>query len=203
MTTFSNIPLPSIVDDPLDNNTLRYPNQLTPTRSQFFVEMIRMSKILEQIISRVYQPWRTGGHVGGEHSPPFSLETVNELDAQLSQFEKAVPWPLNWATGAGVEMSGLSPDMGPLLRMQKNVLRARYVTQCANQTPERKRIVKADDCQQKPVFTTDALSTRALPACGRSRQITNLSRPCGARRRVAQFCGAVWSIVHAGGRRPH
>jgi hypothetical protein len=139
MTTFSNIPLPSIVDDPLDDNALRYPNQLTPTRSQFFVEMIRMSKILEQIISRVYQPWRTGSHVGGDHGPPFGLETVNELDAQLSQFEKTVPWPLNWATGAGVEMNGLSPDMGPLLRMQKNVLRARYVTQCASRTSERER----------------------------------------------------------------
>lgn len=126
MTTLaSNHPLPSIADDAAmdspDGAGLIFPRGTAPTRLQFFAESSRLAKVLEQILVRVYQPWKSMS--GGAEQHHFSLDTVIELDAQLSQFEKLVPWPLNW-------LSELSPralleDMAPCLRLQQTVLHSR------------------------------------------------------------------------------
>lgn len=114
MTTFApSLPLPSTADDG---------GSVAPTRLQFYVESIRLSKVLEQILVRVYQPWKS--KAGGSDQRHFSLDTVIELDAQLSRFEAAVPWPLRWRV-----VVGMAPpeDMAACLVMQRHVLHSRYV----------------------------------------------------------------------------
>ena len=93
-----------------------------------------MAKVLEQILVRVYQPWKSKGagdqqkqHQHQQHHH-FSLDTVIELDAQLSQVERSVPWPLSWLPGVndGVPPRALPQDMALCLVMQRIVLQSRY-----------------------------------------------------------------------------
>lgn len=93
----------------------------------FYVSTIELYKILEAILSDIYNAWQSRSnhhrplsHRGMKHS---SLDVIMELDDKLSTFEANVPAVLNW--------TGMHPPPSPnshqdsIFTRQRNVLRAR------------------------------------------------------------------------------
>jgi hypothetical protein len=94
----------------------------------FYVSTIELYKILESILSEVYNAWQTRSNSRQTSSPRgsklCSLDVLMELDDRLSAYEAGVPQPLNW-TKAPIQRSG-SGDIS-IFKRQQNVLRARYL----------------------------------------------------------------------------
>lgn len=94
----------------------------------FYVSTIELYKILESILSEVYNAWQTRSNSNRTSSPRgsklCSLDVLMELDDKLSAYEANVPPLLNW-TKEPLQRSG-SGDMS-VFKRQQNVLRARYV----------------------------------------------------------------------------
>ncbi|KAH7010548.1 fungal-specific transcription factor domain-containing protein [Ilyonectria destructans] len=129
MTThMSNVPLPSHLDDAKGGvePTASSENR-NHSRMQFFNESIRLSKILEGILLKVYRPWkselRSDGSCDGQQDPT-SLQDLLELDARLSRFQNSVPGFLSWVEDT--TLGDDSPDLVTLFSTQKNVLHARF-----------------------------------------------------------------------------
>ncbi len=99
----------------------------------FFVETFRLSKILEEVLRTIYQPWRDkyqrdsrcgAGRCGGGHYG--RLDSTIELDAHLSRFEQSLPHFLSWIRESDRERpQPLSTYARSHFQMQKNVLRGR------------------------------------------------------------------------------
>ncbi|KAJ5295275.1 hypothetical protein N7508_010096 [Penicillium antarcticum] len=88
----------------------------------FYVSSIELYKILESILSEVYNAWqsrsnntRTASPRGAKHC---SLDVLMELDDKLSAFEANVPHPLNWTD----EQSQHRTSNPPIFKRQQNVL---------------------------------------------------------------------------------
>jgi hypothetical protein len=126
MTThISVLPLPSGFEQQLAVPV--EPHQVTP-RFRFYRESIRLCGILEDILSKVYQPWmnRTAPDLalgtGRTSSSYYSLDTIVGLHKKLSDFENSVHETLSWK----------KPAEGPsehkvLFKDQRLLLHARYV----------------------------------------------------------------------------
>ncbi|KAJ5750658.1 hypothetical protein N7533_007686 [Penicillium manginii] len=95
----------------------------------FYVSTIELYKILEAILSDIYNAWQSRSnhhrplsHRGMKHS---SLDVIMELDDKLSTYEANIPPVLNW--------TGMHPPLSPnsyqdaIFKRQRNVLRARFI----------------------------------------------------------------------------
>jgi hypothetical protein len=93
----------------------------------FYVSSIELYKILESILSEVYNAWqsrsnntRTASPRGAKHC---SLDVLMELDDKLSAFEANVPQPLNWTDEQARHRTGNTHSA--IFKRQQNVLRTR------------------------------------------------------------------------------
>ncbi|OAA53254.1 Transcription factor [Cordyceps fumosorosea ARSEF 2679] len=104
---------------------------------RFFVEMFRLSQILEEILRTIYQyqPWRDkhqrDSHYGigrcgdGHHG---RLDSTIQLDAHLSRFEQYLPHFLSWTGGYDNARPQPTANHAPShFQMQKNVLHGRFL----------------------------------------------------------------------------
>ncbi|CAG7951477.1 unnamed protein product [Penicillium salamii] len=94
----------------------------------FYVSTIELYKILESILSEVYNAWQTRSNSNQASSPRSSkicsLDVLMELDDRLSAYEANVPSPLNW-TNEPLQHSGSGGIS--IFKRQQNVLRARAI----------------------------------------------------------------------------
>lgn len=104
----------------------------------FYVSTIELYKILESILSEVYNAWQTRSNSNRTSSPRgsklCSLDVLMELDDRLSAYEANVPSPLNW-TNEPLQRSGSGTIS--IFKRQQNVLRARYFflsSSCSSQS---------------------------------------------------------------------
>ncbi|UQC80587.1 fungal specific transcription factor domain-containing protein [Colletotrichum lupini] len=113
---------------------------LEQPKLEFITQSFKLSLILENILSQVYQAWRnrypaqrascgTRGGGGGGGIGGLSFDAIVELDSKLTDFEDLVPPLLSW--GGESEASVLdgvsSPDDLRILATQKHVLHARFL----------------------------------------------------------------------------
>lgn len=98
----------------------------------FYVSTIELHKILESILSDIYNAWQSHSNIhrpaslrDSKHS---SLDVIMELDDKLSSYEANVPAVLNWTNKTSHRSTG---QQGSLFERQRNVLRARYPKQLA------------------------------------------------------------------------
>ncbi|WYZ36214.1 hypothetical protein EsH8_XI_000097 [Colletotrichum jinshuiense] len=114
------VPLPDAIDDDyLQGNNPGQPVNLV-SQNIFNVENIKLTKILDMILRRIYHP--------PPHSAPsrpdFSnWSTLLHLDSLLQECRNAVPAPLDWDSHPETPLSGRSR----VLRRQANVLQARLL----------------------------------------------------------------------------
>ncbi|KAJ5387009.1 hypothetical protein N7509_009550 [Penicillium cosmopolitanum] len=94
----------------------------------FYVSTIELYKILEAILSDIYNAWQSRSnhhrplsHRGMKHS---SLDVIMELDDKLSTYEANVPAVLNWT---GIHPLSPNSHQDPIFKRQRNVLRARFI----------------------------------------------------------------------------
>lgn len=104
------------------------PEACEDMKMQFQSENVRLSIILERILSNVYQPWQST--VFHDHHPAAqpdmacqSMDTFVDLDGRLSAFERSVPEFLAWKAVAAMQFR--TEDAGKLFVMQRNILHAR------------------------------------------------------------------------------
>ncbi|CEJ60944.1 hypothetical protein PMG11_09498 [Penicillium brasilianum] len=113
-------------DDPCDLSGQSCDHQLG--YMTFYVSTIELYKILESILSDIYNAWQSHSNIhrpaslrDSKHS---SLDVIMELDDKLSSCEANVPPVLNWTNRA--TSRGSTTQQGSLFERQRNVLRARY-----------------------------------------------------------------------------
>ncbi|CAH0023971.1 unnamed protein product [Clonostachys rhizophaga] len=106
------------------------PEACEDMKMQFQNENVRLSIILERILSNVYQPWQST--VFHDHHPAAqpdmaceSMDTFVDLDGRLSAFETSVPAFLAWKAATTMEFH--TGDTGKLFAMQRNILHARFI----------------------------------------------------------------------------
>lgn len=92
----------------------------------FYVSTIRLYKILESILSDIYNAWQSRSNQhrsmslrGVRHS---SFDTIMELDDRLCAYEASIPSVLNWTSVQPVSTDGYQQS---IFERQRNVLRAR------------------------------------------------------------------------------
>lgn len=131
-TQISSLPLPSGLEESLKASARVHQQgtqQILP-RFHFYVESIRLCGILEEILSKMYQPWLNRDGAGSSETSTNpnafnSLDTIVGLHTKLTTFEASLPPVLSWTK---TEFNGdLSPEDESLLEVQKTVLFARYV----------------------------------------------------------------------------
>ncbi|KAJ9137102.1 Fungal specific transcription factor domain containing protein [Pleurostoma richardsiae] len=96
----------------------------------FYRESIQLSVILEGILQRIYQPWlsretNVNGPVTAGLNIQHSLDTIVELESQLSGFERSVTPFLSWISPEAHKK--VSAEDGVIFEIQKNVLHARFI----------------------------------------------------------------------------
>lgn len=113
-------------DDPCELSNQSCDHQLG--YMTFYVSTIELYKILESILSDIYNAWQSHSNV---HRPASlrdsmhsSLDVIMELEDKLSSYESNVPSVLNWTNGE--TSHGSTTQQGSLFKRQRNVLRARY-----------------------------------------------------------------------------
>jgi hypothetical protein len=104
------------------------PSAEEPSKLCFYVEYIRLCRILSEILTKVYQPC-----TGGSYSAPLSLDehklhgmdAILELDDKLSKYEAALPPTMSWISPS--DISGLRDELRLVIVTQRTVLRGRYI----------------------------------------------------------------------------
>ncbi|KAK1997532.1 fungal-specific transcription factor domain-containing protein [Colletotrichum falcatum] len=104
-------------------------------RLQFNSQSFKLSLVLEDILCKIYQPWRSRHQDQRPRSPRAaaaaaadgmpSLDTIVELDTQLDDFERAVPRFLSWQSAWPSD--GQVPEDPQTIAIQKHVLQARFL----------------------------------------------------------------------------
>jgi hypothetical protein len=93
----------------------------------FYVSTIELYKILESILSEVYNAWQSRSNntrtSSLQNSKLCSLDVLMELDDKLATYEANVPRLLNWTDEASLHHS--SGGASSIFKRQQNVLRAR------------------------------------------------------------------------------
>ncbi|KAK2009929.1 fungal-specific transcription factor domain-containing protein [Colletotrichum eremochloae] len=118
------------------NDLLPRPQSMTETdaekvRLQFNSQSFKLSLVLEDILCKIYQPWRSRlrddriRSTGAAADGMPSLDTIVELDAQLDDFERAVPRFLSWQSASPLER--LVTEDPKTIAIQKHVLQARFL----------------------------------------------------------------------------
>lgn len=133
MTThISVLPLPTGLEQELSFSkaSANGDSQQIAPKFRFYRENIRLCGILEEILSKVYQPWmnRTASDLAltasGNGSSYFSLDTIVALHRKLSDFENSVHETFSWKKGDVV----VQAQHKVLFENQKLMLHARYVS---------------------------------------------------------------------------
>ncbi|KAJ5788180.1 hypothetical protein N7457_003170 [Penicillium paradoxum] len=126
------LPLPAMGTDLQEPDPCQLSGQLCDHKlgyMTFYVSTIELYKILESILSEVYNAWQSRSSRKGTTSPRgsklCSLDTLMELDYKLATYEASVPKPLNWTDESSIP----HPNNGHALifKRQQNVLRARFI----------------------------------------------------------------------------
>ncbi|SPQ24490.1 cd129f82-9bba-4a71-acdc-d57eeb06dec4 [Thermothielavioides terrestris] len=95
----------------------------------FYVEYIRLCRILGEILSNVYQP-----SAGGSPNPSPSswdphkthgMDAILDLDAKLSRYETALAPIMSWKSPC--DLSGLTEDRKLVIMTQRTVLRGSFL----------------------------------------------------------------------------
>ncbi|KAI9776645.1 MAG: hypothetical protein M1839_009451 [Geoglossum umbratile] len=131
----SSVPLPTAIDDeylePGAYNCVQPADEFS--RLNFFVEAIKLYKILGNILSSVYEPWIDGaGRMGSDPAGFEHLQSskgfdmIMSLDSALMRFQSEVPALLK-SPNSGVSTSKLNSEDPDTLKRQANVLHARYL----------------------------------------------------------------------------
>ncbi|GKT55389.1 fungal specific transcription factor [Colletotrichum tofieldiae] len=98
-------------------------------RLQFNSQSLKLSLILEDILWKMYQPWKNRGQDerlrGSLADGTPSLDTIVELDTRLDEFERAVPRFLSWHSLSPSE--SIATEDQQTIAIQKNVLCARPI----------------------------------------------------------------------------
>ncbi|KAJ5084211.1 hypothetical protein NUU61_008790 [Penicillium alfredii] len=128
----SPVPLPAMGSEPKSEDPCALSGQPCDHRlgyMTFYVSTIKLYKILESILSDIYNAWQSRSNSNRPTSPretrPGSLDVLMELDDKLSLYEASVPHMLNW-TNARPRL-GAGCHQGSIFERQKNVLRARFI----------------------------------------------------------------------------
>ncbi|KAJ5824499.1 hypothetical protein N7447_006839 [Penicillium robsamsonii] len=92
----------------------------------FYVSSIELYKILESVLSEVYNAWQSRSNKSRTNalqtSKLCSLDVLMELDDKLAAYETNVPQPLNWTNEVSLHHSSGNSST---FKRQQNVLRAR------------------------------------------------------------------------------
>jgi hypothetical protein len=118
-------PLPPPVGD---SDTARLEPGEKPSLMAFYTETIKLYDILDRILSDVYYVWRSRSRK--DQGKPSTmglggLDTVLEIERQLTLFEANLPSFLKWTTGQPVLHQ--APELSQPIAQQRNVLHARCV----------------------------------------------------------------------------
>jgi hypothetical protein len=92
----------------------------------FYTETIKLYDILDRILSDVYYVWRSRSRRdNSQHSTRGlgGLDTVLEIERQLTLFEANLPSFLKWTTGQHILHQ--NPERSKPIAQQRNVLHAR------------------------------------------------------------------------------
>ncbi|OHW95624.1 fungal specific transcription factor domain-containing protein [Colletotrichum incanum] len=115
-----------------DNDLLPRPQSMTETdsekvRLQFNSQSFKLSLILEDILWKMYQPWKNRHQDerlrGSRADGTPSLDSIVELDSQLDDFERSVPHFLSWYSTS--PSNSVAAEDQQTIAIQRNVLRAR------------------------------------------------------------------------------
>lgn len=98
-----------------------------PSLMAFYTEAIKLYDILDRILSDVYYAWR-GRSRQDQLQPPTkslgSLDTVLDIERQLTLFEANLPPFLKWSWGPSLHPAR---ELNQAIARQRNVLQARYI----------------------------------------------------------------------------
>lgn len=114
------VPLPGIPLEQTEENET-YASIMT-----FYVANIKLHRILDEILSEVYDTWRGQPREAiksDEVGKQCSLDVIIRLEEKLSSYETQLPSFLNWQSPAQLENENSWTQM---LGRQRNVLHARY-----------------------------------------------------------------------------
>jgi hypothetical protein len=123
----SAVPLPVAIDDEYlmpGNHDFVQPEDIF-ARTTFFVQTLKLNKILSEVLSKVYNPWNEAlKSADGQEERVCNqvIAVVMELDTKLAKFEKDLPVAFRWVE---VDPEELRPDS--LVQLQRNVLGERFV----------------------------------------------------------------------------
>lgn len=104
------------------------PNFDTDLKLRFLTENVRLGKVLEGILSKIYQPWLKRSSMSGAPTTSVpdihhSMDNIVELHMQLTRFEKSLPLHLSWESPTSLDL--FSQEDRQILETQKTVLHAR------------------------------------------------------------------------------
>lgn len=125
----SSVTLPGLLDEevstPRSTDSQDYATAASTTA--FFVETIKLYKILDRILGTIYDPWKESEAANRdqegseERAKEFSqqIAIILELDGDLDRFEEEMAECMHW--------SCQPPELGQddVLRRQRNVIRTR------------------------------------------------------------------------------
>lgn len=128
----SPVPLPEMEPSPQADDPCELSGQPCDHKlgyMTFYVSTIQLYKVLESILSDIYNAWQSRSNHqrsmslrGARHR---SLDVIMELEDKLSVYETNIPAVLNW-TNAGPRLNSGDYQQS-IFKRQQNVLRARYV----------------------------------------------------------------------------
>ncbi|GKZ16872.1 hypothetical protein AbraIFM66951_006365 [Aspergillus brasiliensis] len=96
-----------------------------PLTMGFYVATIKLYRILDRVLSDVYNMWRGRLNEGSKRSTPWSegnFDSLLELERQLQCFKNDLPPYLSWISGP---RSHGTLEESDILERQRNILRAR------------------------------------------------------------------------------
>ncbi|KAJ5503019.1 hypothetical protein N7463_005893 [Penicillium fimorum] len=127
----SPLPLPAIGTDSQEADPCELSGQSCDHKlgyMTFYVSAIELYKILESVLSEVYNAWQSRSNNTRASSLPISklcsLDVLMELDHKLTAYETSVPQPLNWTVEVSLHHSSGNSST---FKRQQNVLRARFI----------------------------------------------------------------------------
>lgn len=127
--TLSSIPSPLGFDTLV--GSLQDAKPQLSVRFLFNQETIKILPILEDILTKVYQPWvNRGGNESGRPAPETrsysSLDTIMTVHEQFSKFEAQLPPILSWNNPTALD--GVAPEDFLILMAQRHTLHSKWVT---------------------------------------------------------------------------
>ncbi|KAL2797421.1 fungal-specific transcription factor domain-containing protein [Aspergillus keveii] len=167
-------PLPPPAGEP--ERTTQEPRG-NPSLMAFYTETIKLYDILDRILSDVYYVWRSRSRRdNSQHSTRGlgGLDTVLEIERQLTLFEANLPSFLKWTTGQHILHQ--NPERSKPIAQQRNVLHARYIhlhlllyrpifTQLYSETVQRRESASGTGLQTEKSTLYSSMASKCAAAC--------------------------------------